>query len=173
MVEQSTFPVPRSSKICNKIIPDYAIPHICSGDDSGSRIVKRMAKQDVSREISIYPGPVYRPHPKPVKLPILEIPRSLLDIDPDINMDFEENSPFQEGVISETYQKPDKSYFQEPQELVIIINTGRLVQKFSPNQADIVKILKIIQRKVFKGMHLSVTVKEIQAGYLISPYFKD
>ena len=33
--------------------------------------------------------------------------------------------------------------------------------------------LKIIQRKVLKGTHLPVTVKEIQAGYLISPYFKD
>ena len=32
---------------------------------------------------------------------------------------------------------------------------------------------KIIQRKVLKGMHLSITVKEIQTGYLISTYFKD
>ena len=88
-------------------------------------------------------------------------------------MDFEEISPFQEGVISDTHQKSDKSYFQEPQELGSLINTGRLVQKFSPKQADIDKILKIIQRKFLKGMHLPVTVKEIQAGYLISPYFKD
>ena len=34
-------------------------------------------------------------------------------------------------------------------------------------------MLKIIQRKALKGTHLPVTVKEIQAGYLISPYFKD
>ena len=33
--------------------------------------------------------------------------------------------------------------------------------------------MKIIQRKALKGMHLPVTVKEIQAGYLISLYFKD
>ena len=30
-----------------------------------------------------------------------------------INLDFEENSPFQEGVISETIQKPDKSFFSK------------------------------------------------------------
>ena len=42
-----------------------------------------------------------------------------------------------------------------------------------PKQADIDKILKVIQRKVLKGMHLSVTVKEIQAGYLNSSYLKD
>ena len=42
-----------------------------------------------------------------------------------------------------------------------------------PKQADIDKILKIIQCKVLKGSHLSVTVKEIQAGYLNSLHFKD
>ena len=42
-----------------------------------------------------------------------------------------------------------------------------------PKQADIDKILKIIQRKVLKGTHHPMTVKEIQAGYLHSPYFKD
>ena len=34
-------------------------------------------------------------------------------------------------------------------------------------------MLKIIQRKVLKGTHLPVTIKEIQAGYFNSPYFQD
>ena len=38
---------------------------------------------------------------------------------------------------------------------------------------DIDKILDIIKRKVLKGTHLPLTMKEIQAGYLSSPYFKD
>ena len=42
-----------------------------------------------------------------------------------------------------------------------------------PKQTDIDKILEVIQRKVLKGTHLPVEVKEIQAGYLHSPYFKD
>ena len=54
-----------------------------------------------------------------------------------------------------------------------LVNTGMLVQKSLPKQADIDKILKEIQRKVLKGTHLPVTIKEIQAGYLVSPYFKD
>ena len=29
-------------------------------------------------------------------------------LNPNINFDFEENSPFQEGVMSETFQRPDK-----------------------------------------------------------------
>ena len=38
---------------------------------------------------------------------------------------------------------------------------------------DIDKILKMIQRKVLKDTHLPIKIKEIQAGYLYSPYFKD
>ena len=38
---------------------------------------------------------------------------------------------------------------------------------------DIDKILQIIQRKVLKGTHLPIEVKEMQTGYLHSPYFKD
>ena len=41
-----------------------------------------------------------------------EVPRSLSDIDPEINSDFEVNATFQEGVISEMFQRPYKSYFQ-------------------------------------------------------------
>ena len=33
----------------------------------------------------------------------------------EINLDIEENSPFQEGIISELIQCPDKSFFQNPQ----------------------------------------------------------
>ena len=88
-------------------------------------------------------------------------------------MDFKGNSPYQESVTSETHQRPDRSYFQGLPELDSLISTGKVVQTFLPKQADIEKILKIIQRKVLKGMHLPVTVKEIQAGYLISTYFKD
>ena len=50
---------------------------------------------------------------------------------------------------------------------------GNLIHKFLPKQTDIDKILHIIQRKVLKGTHLPVEVKEIQVGYLHSPYFKD
>ena len=42
-----------------------------------------------------------------------------------------------------------------------------------PKQADIDRILKVIQRKVLKGTHLPVEIKEIQARYLNSSQFKD
>ena len=42
-----------------------------------------------------------------------------------------------------------------------------------PKQTDIDRILDAIQRKVLKGTHFPVEIKEIQVGYLYSPYFKD
>ena len=134
-VEQPKVPVHETSKMHDKIkpVPDSTIPH-SSGDDSSSRKVKRKSIQDTSREIPIYPDPVQRPPPKPVKLPMPKLPRSLSDFDAEINLDFKENSLFQEGVICEMYQRPDKSYFQEPQELNSLINTGRLVQEFLPSK---------------------------------------
>ena len=50
---------------------------------------------------------------------------------------------------------------------------GNLIQKSLPKQADIDRMLKVIQRKVLKGTHLLVEIKEIQVGYLNSSNFKD
>ena len=75
--------------------------------------------------------------------------------------------------MSEMFQGPDKSFFQEPKELGDLINKGNFVYKYLPKSIDIDKILKVIQRKVLKGTHLPIKIKEIQAGYLCSPYFKD
>ena len=55
---------------------------------------------------------------------------SVENINQDINLDFEENSSFQEGVISEFFQRPNKSFFQDPKELNDFINMGNLIQKF-------------------------------------------
>ena len=87
-------------------------------------------------------------------------------------MDIEENSPFQENIISEIYARPNKSYFQEPIKLKDLIDTRNII-RFLPKQTDIDKILEIIRKKVLKGTHLPLTIKEIQAGYLNSLYFKD
>ena len=91
----------------------------------------------------------------------------------DRNINVEENSPYQEGIISEMYERPDRSYFKEPSKLKDLIDTTKLVQKFLPKQIDIDKILDVIKRKVLKSTHLPITIKEIQAGYLTSAYFKD
>ena len=54
-------------------------------------------------------------------------PENRPDTKPRIDVEFEENSPHQEGIISEFYQRPDKSYFQEPKNLESLVNTRKLV----------------------------------------------
>ena len=120
-----------------------------------------------SPDVLLHPDPLCTPLPKQKNNPF---PTSQ---DTSINLDIEENSPFQEGIISETIQRPDKTFFQNPKRLKDIIDTGNLIHKFLPKQMDIDKILYVIQRKVLKGTHLPVEIKEIQAGYLYSPYFKE
>ena len=46
----------------------------------------------------------------------------------DTKMDIEENSPFQENIISEIYERPGKSYFQETIELTDLIDTRNIIQ---------------------------------------------
>ena len=109
----------------------------------------------------------------PPKLPNVKEAISNPNLGPDLNMDIEENSPHQEGIITKTYVAPDWSYLEQPQELIELVNTSKLVQKHLQQQADIDKILNIIKRKVLKFMHLPLTIKEIQTGYLSSSFFKD
>ena len=123
----------------------------------------------------IIPKPPIQNHPIPklTERVIQNEKQTDLNLDLDINKDIEENSPYQEGIISEIYERPHKSQLVDPPELTDLVNTENIVQKYLPKQADIDKILKVIQRKVLKGTHLPITIKEIQAGYLKSPYFKD
>ena len=72
-------------------------------------------------DVPFHPGPVYRLPPKPIRHETStqgsKSSPGIEDINPNINFDFKENSPFQEGVISQTFQRLDKSFFQEPKEL--------------------------------------------------------
>ena len=103
--------------------------------------------QDINKEIPYYPDSIYRPPPRPPENILSPRLESKANTSPRIDLEFKENSPYQEEIISQTYQRPDKSYFQEPKELKNLVNMGWLVQTFLPKQADIDKILKIIQQK--------------------------
>ena len=66
-------------------------------------------------DAAFHPGPILRLPPKPIKQNLTHVQCSqnsnTKDINPNINFDFEENSPFQEGIMCETFQRPDKSFF--------------------------------------------------------------
>ena len=85
-------------------------------------------------DVPFHPDPLLRnPKQQPIK-------QNIQEINLKINFDFEENSPFQEGIMSETFQRLDKSFFQNPKELGTLINKDNLVHKFLPKQTDIDKV---------------------------------
>ena len=79
------------------------------------------------------PDPIARPPPKPPELTD-KITGPRQDIDANSNVDFEENSPHKEGIISEMYISPDQSYIEKPQESIDIVDTSKLVQRYLPNK---------------------------------------
>ena len=67
-------------------------------------------------DVPFHPCPIYRPPPKPIRHDMSNQQGShsapgIEDINPNINFDFEENSPFQEEVMSKTFQKTRQIIF--------------------------------------------------------------
>ena len=160
----------------DSILPQHQVPTATKPliQPTPASITQPLEARIDPRPIPPYHEPFLRPPPRPPDVTAVKDSRKdLQDLDMDSKIEFEENSSHQEGIISETYERPDKLFIQEPPELKDLIDTSKLIQKFLPKQTDIDKILGIIKRKVLKGTHLPLTFKEIQAGYLTSPYCKD
>ena len=64
-------------------------------------------------DVPFHLNPHLRPPNQPIEQNISHDQNSqkVQGINSNINFDFEENSPFQEGVMSETFQRPDKTFF--------------------------------------------------------------
>ena len=85
-----------------------------------AQIPQQIGPKIQHRPTPSYPDPYARPPPKPPDISDpLNSQKDLLDNDSDRKLEIEENSPFQEGIISEIYERPDNSYVQEPQELTL------------------------------------------------------
>ena len=134
-------------------------------------IESNMPKSIMEIPRSEMPPPYLIPQIRPPPKPLDNISKK--QVAESLKIEIEENLPFQESIISEVYERPDKSYFQEPFELKDLIDTNNIVQQFLPKLTDIDKILEVIKKKVLKGTHLPLMIKEIQAGYLSSLFFKD
>ena len=90
--------IPEVLKIEKKVIThtDFTTP-VQSVNDSR---VEAINGRPMIKDIPFYPDTIYRPPPKLIRIPTSECPENI-DISPEINIDFKENSPFQEGVILE------------------------------------------------------------------------
>ena len=80
-------------------------------------------------DVPFHPGPVYRPPHKPIR-PVMSNQQSspTEDINPNINLDFEEN--FRRVYGLKFFKDQTNHFFHEPKELGDLINKGNLIQKF-------------------------------------------
>ena len=81
-------------------------------------------------QVPIYSDLLVKPPPRLPDIKTQNDRQINLDLDIGINKDCEDNSPYQEGIISEIYQKPDKSQLLEHPELADLVNTNNIVQKY-------------------------------------------
>ena len=90
--------VPEVWKIEKKFIthPDFTYP-VQSVNNSSAEAINR---RQMIKDIPFYPDLAYRPPPKLIRNPTSEGPGNI-DISLETHIDFKENSPFQEGIISE------------------------------------------------------------------------
>ena len=88
--------------------PNFTTP-VQSISNPSRVVINRRMMQQISKDIPLYPDPVARPPSEPVEIPVSKLPENVNN-NPELKTDFEE------GVIFETHQRPDKLFFQEPQE---------------------------------------------------------
>ena len=82
------------------------------------------SRDNIPEQIYVPQKPII-PKPPIQDYPIQKLPERMiqnekqtdLNLDLDINRDIEENSPYQEEIISEIYERPHKSQLVDPPEL--------------------------------------------------------
>ena len=115
------------------------------------QVAKIPIKTDKEKDSKTLPSRVDQQPPRGIVLPlgallppivtllIVRLPPNPPNVDnattspnlgPEPNIDFEENSPHQEGIITETYVAPNQSYLEQQQELIKLVNTSKVVQKY-------------------------------------------
>ena len=89
---------------------------IAIGKTNSSQHINGMHDRATNNDKSFSPDVLLHPDPLHKLSPIQQNIDKAIQIKQNagINLDIEENSPFQEGIISETIQRPDKSFFQNP-----------------------------------------------------------
>ena len=80
-------------------------------------------------------------------------------------------TPFDE--VETVFRKPVSKDFEIPPSLAEQASEDRIVHKFLPKQVDLETVLKQVQNKVLRKTHFPTSMKDMEAAYLHSPFFRD
>ena len=87
-----------------------------SNREQGRENIPKQGCDPQEFKIPAYPNQITKLIPKLPERVTQNDRHADLELDLEINRDFEENSPYQEGIISEIYQRPHKSQIVDPPE---------------------------------------------------------
>ena len=128
--------IPSTQPVVQKATPRIAKIPIKTEKEKDSKTPPSRLDQQPPKGIVIPPEalippivmpPNARPPPKP---PNVDNATTSPSLGPEPDMDIEENSPHQEGIITETYVVPDQSYLEQQQELIKLVNTSKVVKPY-------------------------------------------
>ena len=128
MIRETVVPLPEPTNQLQSHVQSQILPRPLSQHHpiDPTHIPQQIGPKIQHRPTPSYHDPYARPPPKPPDISDpLDSQKDLLDNDLDRKVEIEENSPFQEGIIWEIYERPDISYVQEPQELKDLIDTTK------------------------------------------------
>ena len=106
--------ITQSSDVTGRILKRSKIE---TGKTNNQQHTSAMCDRGINNDKSFPPDVPLLPHIGHEPLQKKHNIASPQDAKTEINLDIKENSPFQEDVISELIQRPDKSFFQNPKKL--------------------------------------------------------
>ena len=118
-IQKAVMPLPKHINQLQSQVQSQILPRPLSQHQpiDPTHIPQQIGPKIQHRPTLSYHDPYARPPPKPPDiLDPLDSQKDLLDNDSDRKEEIKENSPFQEGIILEIYERPDNSYVQEPQD---------------------------------------------------------
>ena len=93
----------------NTLTKQTTVRHIEQKPETGIVPKHTIGPKMTEMQLPIYPDHLTKPPPRLLDIKMQDDRKLNLDLDLEINKDFEENSLYQEGIISEKYQRPNKS----------------------------------------------------------------
>ena len=76
-------------------------------------------------------------------------------------------------LVEVAYRSPTKEDLVEPVLLADLVEHSRLLHTEHPKQKDIDAIMKIINQKILRQVHLPCSFRDMHGAYLSSPHFRD
>ena len=169
-------PIPGSRNIPQSV---HSTPH---NDTTGFTPVRKQLNFDIPKDdLDITGGGTYVPTPvkdsiisqPEFRAPALPQPLQIQDVRGDPSLDPDRELPLEESSVEGIFRAPILKDFIVPPTLEEETKGKELLAKNLPKQTDIDRLMKVLNRKILTRSRFPDTLKDLEAAYVQSAYFKD